>query len=79
MGMPNKLPADMSKPIKLYLKRLKWVDGDYIENGAYFGGGMGDYIYCAFSEEVQFFVRAKTRFEAKSLVMEEIPNVRFYR
>ena len=79
MGMPNKLPADMSNVGKLHLKRLKWVDGDYIENGAYFGGGMGDYVYCAFSEEVQYFVRAKTRNEAKAFVMEAIPNAKFYR
>lgn len=78
MGMPNKMPADMSKPIKLNLQRLKWVDGDYIENGAYFGGGMGDYIYCAFSENVQYFVRAKTHNDAKALVIEAIPKAKFY-
>ena len=79
MGMPNKMPANMSIPVKLHLKRLKWVDGEYLENGAYFGGGMGDNVYCAFSETVQYFVRAKTRDEAKILVQNGIPLAKFYK
>ena len=63
MGMRNSIPEDIETASKLNLRRLKWVDGDYIENGAYFGNGQRDYIYRATGETkewlVEVFVRAK--------------------
>src|ERR1035441_2568759 len=47
MGRPNRLPSDILAPIKLRMERLKWVDGDYDAGGSYWGGGSGDFIYCA--------------------------------
>ena len=79
MGRPNLLPDDCNAAIKLHLERLKWVDHDYDSGGAYFGGGNGDFIYCAYVKEIRIFVRAKTRVEAKGKVKELLPNARFYR
>lgn len=90
MGRPNLLPLDILSPVKLHLERLKWVDQDYDQGGAYFGGGLGDFIYCAWGTPlneisgnpfppVQIFVRAKTRVEAKQAVREILSNATFYR
>ena len=68
-------------PIKCRLVRLKWVDNDYDEAGAYWGGGMGDFIYRAnfvLDEDYDLFVRARSRVEAKSKIRETLPNARFY-
>ena len=49
MGRHNKLPVDVNAPIKLYMQKLKMVDSDYDEFGAYWGCGWGvNHIYCAF-------------------------------
>ena len=83
MGMPNSLPSDVLSPGKLHLKRLKWVDGDYIENAAYFGNTGRDYIYCAWGDiaetAVRIFVRADARDVAKHEVNNIMPNATFYR
>ena len=49
MGRPNFLPLDTSMDIKLNLVRLKWVDQDYDQNGAYWGRTKNDFIYCAWT------------------------------
>ena len=88
MGRSNILPTDENVAVKLQMEKLKWVDGDYDQFGAYWGGGTGDNVYCAFGEwsrygysfqEVKVFVRAKSRNEAKELVREYLPNCLFYR
>jgi hypothetical protein len=65
---------------KLLLYKLKWCDGDYDEGGAYWGYIKGTWIWRAISKytENEIFVRAKTREEAKLLVLENAPNARFY-
>jgi hypothetical protein len=89
MGRPNRLPSDILAPIKLRMERLKWVDGDYDAGGSYWGGGSGDFIYCAWcvphnkisgnpSPLVQVFVRAKSRKDAKALVRDSIPFATFF-
>lgn len=80
MGRPNILPPDLNAPIKLRMEKLKWVDGDYDIAGCYWGGGSGDFIYCAWADNVQIFVRAKSRKEAKELVRVwvELPNATFF-
>jgi hypothetical protein len=78
MGRQDVMPKDLTIPIKLQMERLKWVDHDYSQFGCYWGGGEGDYIYCAWNAPVYIFVRAKTRQEAKEQVRETIPNARFY-
>jgi len=86
MGRRNNIPEDMTTVGKLHLVRLKWIDGDYDEGYCYWGGGIGDNIYWAYgetaSEQVEIFVRAKSRNEAKLKVMMEcfaINSTNFYR
>ena len=84
IGRPNVLPFQYmgtnALPIKLQMQKLRWVDGDYDQNGAYWGGGNGDSIYCAWNDEAeaQVFVRAHSRIEAKELVWEHFPKARFF-
>ena len=62
---------------KLYLRKLKLVNGCYDKWGAYWGGP--DNLYIAFTHETQIFVRADSRHEAKSEVRKIIPLVKFHR
>lgn len=82
MGRSNSIPQDISTCKKLYLQRLKWVDGDYDEGGAYWGGMMGDYVYCAHgeseTEQVRIFVRGIDRTDAKEEVRIIVPHIKFY-
>ena len=83
MGRRSNIPMDISTVGKLRLERLKWVDYDYDVGGAYWGGGLGNYIYWAYgetnTEQVDIFIRAKTRSEAKILIREKISYARFCR
>lgn len=84
MGRHNILPGNSSQPCRLHLIRLRWQDGDYDAGGAYWGGGViGDHIWWAKGDcgdiEVQVFVRAKKREQAKNLIRATLPNAKFYR
>lgn len=88
MGRRIILPDNDRIPVKLQMEKLKWVDGDYDQFGAYWGNGSEDNVYCAWGEfsrsgysfqPVRVFVRAKSRIEAKELVREQLPNCLFYR
>lgn len=63
-------------PGRLRLQRLRWVDHDYDAGGAYWGGGSGDFIWCAFDVTpagdlpTAVFVRATTRPEAARRVLD---------
>ena len=46
-GRPNLLPIDQNINVKMRMEKLKWVDFDYDQNGAYWGRRAGEYIYCA--------------------------------
>ena len=80
LGRSNRLPLNPSKTqIRLYLRKLRMVDHDYDEGGAYWGGPCKHgSMYCAFSgpeaETVQVFVRACSRSEAWAEVLKLIPN-----
>jgi hypothetical protein len=78
MGRRNVLPDDRKAAIKLHLERLKWVDGDYDQGGAYWGGGSNDFIYCAYTDGVQYFVRASNRIAAKELVRVYFTTAKFF-
>jgi len=86
MGRPQSLPENKKATGKLQLRRVKMIDGDYDEGGAYWGGGRnvlplwhaeGDLDGEKFT--TRLFVRAGTRAAAKYLIREILPNVRFYR
>ena len=71
---------------KFHLQRLRFVDYCYDLGGAYWGGPADLYLALDQSvtdlrgnEGVREFVRAKNRAEAKSKVLEQYPNARFYR
>jgi hypothetical protein len=81
MGRRNELPLDVSASLKLRLTRLKWVDGDYDQGGAYWGGGRGDWIFCAWGEDdekqIRIFVRATNCTKAEEEVKKILPNAKF--
>jgi hypothetical protein len=84
MGRRSVPATDKLFPHKMYLVKLKWVDGDYDEGGAYWGNNCnGASIYWAYGEDDQirfeYFVRAMTRAQAKWYVKKEYPNAKFYR
>lgn len=90
MGRPDWLPEDRRAAVKLHLTRMRWVDGDYDEGGAYWGrsfrnndprrGYADEWMYCAQSDDRQtrIFVRATEREDAKRQVRELLPNAVFY-
>lgn len=86
MGRPDVIPDWIANPKAqaptLHLQRLKMVDGDYDEGGAYWGGPCEHgRMYCAFSgkdtELIQVFVRARTVRDAMRMVLDKIPRVIF--
>jgi hypothetical protein len=84
MGRRNELPSDSNEAVKLRLERLRFVDGDYDQWGAYWGGGPDVLpIYCAWGDseenQVRVFVRAQDRVAAKAHVLKLLPNATFNR
>jgi len=87
MGRPNIITplATLQKQVKLRMERLKWVDGDYDQGGAYWGcPGRGMYMYCAWGKDaqdnlIQIFVCSINRADAKQAVKEKLANATFYR
>ena len=49
MGRSDNI-VDTDYPVEFEIERLQWVDGDYDQGGAYWGGGGGEYIYRAEGE-----------------------------
>jgi len=70
---------DPDAPVKFHLVRMKLVDGGYDVAGAYWG--IGDPMWRAIGEDEdmvnEMFIRAKTRYEAKALVLKTFPKARF--
>jgi hypothetical protein len=61
-------------PVRLYLQRVPFVDGDYAPDGTYWGGGRGtEPLWAAFtpSLSVCIYVRACTRAVAARAVQQE--------
>jgi hypothetical protein len=82
-GRLNSIPDDINTAGKLYLEKLKWVNGCYTPDGTYWGGGNSDYIYRASgeseTEQIEIFVRGITRQQAKNRVKEKFPQAKFFR
>jgi hypothetical protein len=79
MGRMNR-PIDNDEQ-RFYLQRLKVVDGDYDQGGAYWGFGRGSqpvYRYMPENLEGEGFVRAKNRKDAKAKILERYPRARFF-
>ena len=81
MGRGNRIPDDIETAGKLYLEKLRWIDGAYDQGGAYWG--MGDPIYRASGETatecLEIFVRARDREDAKKQIKELIETAIFHR
>lgn len=93
LGRRDRRAADCAAPIKFYLVRLDFVDGDYDQGGAYWGRSPAHgHVYRAVSAEdvllaydyppnidqAELYVRGKTRTEAKNAVKETYPNAKFF-
>lgn len=67
------------EPTKAGLVALRWVDGDYDEGGAYWGGGP-DRIYWLRDDngKLSVFIRAGTREKAIEIAANHWPHVSIY-
>ncbi len=64
MGRPS-----FGNPVgKISLFKVRMVDGDYDDGGAYWGGSPSLPLYCARNKDYQNFIRASSRTEAKKLL-----------
>ena len=83
MGRRSWRGHDSDTPVKCRLKRLKWVDGDYDEQGAYWGYTPGTFIYWANFDigdtNEDIFVRAGSREDAKAQVRAQLPKATFFK
>jgi hypothetical protein len=83
MGRPNMIPSDIETASKLYLEKLEWQDGDYDKGGAYWGRNGVNHVYRASgesaTEQIEIFVRAMNREEAKTKTREVFSNAKFFR
>lgn len=82
MGRRDLLPDDRTEPVKLRMKRLRFVDGGYDQGGAYWGSPANLYRARGESEaqdtQIELFVRGKNRGAAKDAVRLILPNARFF-
>lgn len=77
MGRASHIPEEPDQ--KLRMERVRFVDGDYDQGGAYWGGGsFSEPLYCAWNEVATVWVRAKNRAIAKTEVRKSISGARFY-
>lgn len=83
MGRRDTLPENRHGEITLQIERLKWVDGDYDQGGAYWGNSGGTSIYRARGDmegedsTVELFVRATCLADAKRTIVRTLPNAKF--
>ena len=64
---------------KAQLFRVKMVDGDYDDGGAYWGGRPSEPLYCLRSLESEHFFRARSRREAAGKAREQFPDLKLLR
>jgi hypothetical protein len=67
---------------KLHLQRMRIDSGGYDEGGAYWGTACErGVMYVAFNDagDVDVYVRARNRDDAKRQVLDRLPRARFYR
>lgn len=66
-------------PTRARLSRMRLVDGDYDQGGAYWGGPGPIYWLRDDAGTVQDFIRAGSRHEAAAVVAEDYPEVTLLR
>lgn len=62
---------------KVQLFKVKFVDYDYDQGGAYWGGGTP--LYAAIGDDFQVFRRAFSRENAKEIIQKQFPQLKFFR
>lgn len=81
MGRRSILPDDRTEAPKLKMERLRLYDNAYDEGGAYWGGPGN--LWCAYGDgeeiQIEIYVRADNRDEAKRKVRESLPLASFFR
>ena len=68
---------------RLHLERVPFIDGDYDQGGAYWGGYPSLPLYCAWNDGANgmqaCYTRAKDRQAARAGVLARYPGAKFYR
>lgn len=64
---------------KLYVRLLPFVDGCYDKGGAYWGSPANLYRAVTSDCEVEIFVRANSREDAKNQVLKVYPSAEFFK
>ena len=87
MGRGNRCEMLPEEVGKVFLQRVPFVDGCYDRGGAYWGAPAN--LWRAYAElewmggadidVFEQFIRADSREQAKKLLAEDFPNIRFYR
>ena len=86
MGRGNRCDMLPEEVGKVFLQRVPFIDGCYDRGGAYWG--LPANLWRAYFEWVpddgdtevfEQFIRADSRKQAKKLLAEDFPNIRFYR
>jgi hypothetical protein len=94
MGRFSFLPIDRAAPVRFHLRRMPLSQG-YDQGGAYWGNGApmfraiaAEVVPCPASylsrdesrlDRPQWFTRARSRAEAKALLLAEMPGAKFFR
>ena len=82
-GAPMGRPSDPLSDFvgKCHLRVVPFVDGDYDQGGAYWGGGRDTLpVYCAWDNEGHaYYFRAYDRKQAKAKLLLGNTNLKFYR
>lgn len=82
MGRKSWRGHDATTPVRCYLRKLKWVGGDYDEQGAYWGYVSGTNIYWANFDigdtNEDIFVRATSREDAKDQIRAQLSAAKFF-
>lgn len=79
MGRPDRKPDNDDQ--RFYLVKLRQVDGDYDQGGAYWGFGRGSlpvYRYVPEDLSGECFLRARNRLGAKIQIRRLYPRARFF-
>ena len=63
---------------RVHVFRVRMVDGDYDDGGAYWGGYPSKPLYCVRDDNglVQLFIRGHTRYEVLQYLAEHHPDLR---
>lgn len=72
--------AENPGPVKLALRKVRLDAGGYDSNGTYFGTGGWPLYWIASSDgAIDYMIRAESRPQARAIVRQRYPGVRFYR